>query len=85
MNKKIFIIGIFILSTVVTISLPIIAWSFGNQNISDGFPLKWTKFSFLGSESNYTALGIDIVFWFIVILGSWKLIEKLWRRWRQPQ
>ena len=84
MSKKSFIISIIILilSIAVAIGLPIIAWGFGNLAISDGFPFKWTKFSFLGSESNYTALGIDIVFWFIVIWFSRKLIEKPWKKLR---
>lgn len=82
MSKKSFIIFIIILilSIAIAIGLPVVAWGFGNSAISDGFPFKWTKFSFLGSESNYTALGIDIVLWFIVVWFSWKLIEKLWRR-----
>jgi len=75
MSKKSFItfIVIFILSIVAAIGLPVLTFS-------NGFPLPWSRFSFLGSEENYTALMIDIVFWFIVILVGWKIIEKLWHQ-----
>lgn len=76
MNKKTLII-ILVLSTMITIVGPIIAFGAGlGSSISDGFPLKWTSFNFLGSNTNYTAIIIDIAFWFVIIWGVWKILFK---------
>lgn len=81
MSKKSFIVFIiiFILSIAVAMGIPIIGFSLEAWTIGNGWPLKWTRFSFLGSESDYVALGIDIIFWFITIYIGWWAIEKLWK------
>lgn len=73
MTRKSFLI-IIILSVFLAVFLPIIAFALGVTTISYGFPLKWSTFSFLGSDTNYTSLIIDIAFWFIVIWGIWKFL-----------
>ena len=75
MNKKTLIITLFF-SMILTIGIPVFAFALNLSNISDGVPLKWTSFSFFGSETNYNALFIDILFWFAVIFGIWKFIQK---------
>jgi len=75
MTKKVFFISI-ILSVVLAIILPVIAFALGITAISYGFPLKWTTFSFLGSHTDYTSLILDIIFWFLVIWGIWKVFKK---------
>ena len=74
MTKKAFVV-IFILSVSTSILWSVIAFALGNSNLASGFPLKWSSFGFLGSNTNYLALLIDIAFWFIVIWGVWKLIQ----------
>ncbi len=80
MSKKSFLIILF-LSILISIVGPIIAFLFGASAISDGFPLKWTGFSLLGSETNYRALTINILFWFAVIAGiKWFALDKYKKR-----
>ena len=74
MTKKSFVV-ILILSIIISIFAPVIAFTLGFRFMSDGFPLKWSTFSLLGSNTNYNALLIDIAFWFVVIWGVWKLIQ----------
>lgn len=79
MTKKSFVV-ILILSAIVAIIGPVIAFGLGLGNISDGFPLKWSTFNFLGSNTDYGALLMDIVFWFVIIWGIWKVLQKLFKR-----
>lgn len=79
MTKKSFVI-ILILSIIVAIVGPVIAFGLGLGNISDGFPLEWSHFSFMGSNTNYNALLIDILFWFIIIWIIWKILSKLFKK-----
>ena len=75
MTKKSFVV-ILILSITVSILWSLIAFALGNVTLASGFPLKWSTFNFLGSDTDYLALLIDIAFWFVVIWGIWKLLQK---------
>ena len=79
MSKKLAVI-IFILSTLIAIVGPVIAFSLSIPIINDGFPFKWSTFNFLGSNTDYGALLMDIIFWFIVIWGIWKVLPKLFKK-----
>ena len=74
MTKKSLVI-ILILSIFTTALWSMVTLSLGNYNLASGFPLKWSSFDFLGSDTNYLALLIDVGFWFVVIWGVWKLIQ----------
>ncbi|MBF8249692.1 MAG: hypothetical protein HW400_293 [Candidatus Levybacteria bacterium] len=42
-----------------------------------GIPLRFTSSSLFGSAStNWPALLIDIIFWFLIIWGIWELLQK---------
>lgn len=46
-----------------------------------GFPLRYSSSSLFGGGSiNYIMLILDIVFWFAVIWGLWKLLAKILKR-----
>lgn len=75
MTKKSFVV-IAILSVIVSIFLSVVAFAFGNYDLASGFPFKWSSFNFLGSNTDYGALLMDVVFWFIVIWGIWKILQK---------
>lgn len=46
-----------------------------------GLPLRFDSSSMFGGGSiNYLNLTIDIFFWFIIILGLWKLSKKVLKR-----
>ena len=74
MTKKSFIV-ILILSIVISIFVPVAAFTLGVRFMSDGFPLKWSTSFGLGSSTDYNALLLDIILGFIVIWGVWKLIQ----------
>ncbi|MBI4036510.1 hypothetical protein HY386_01355 [Candidatus Daviesbacteria bacterium] len=76
MTKKAFVV-ILILSVVVTIGIPFIGFITTNYQVMSGWPLRFTGFSFLGSTTNYTTLLLDIAFWFVIIWGIWKVLQKV--------
>lgn len=76
MTKKSFVV-ILGLSISISILWSVIAFALGNSSLASGFPLKWSSFNFLGSNADYLALFVDIAFWFIVIWGIWKLLQRL--------
>jgi len=69
------VIVITILSTAITILFPLFAIVLGLWNLSGGIPFKWTGGAFLAPYTDYTALLLDILFWFIVIWIAWKVIS----------
>lgn len=69
-----------VLSVVVTYGIALFGFITENTRISNGLPLAFASFNFLGDSTNYPILLIDIVFWFIVIWGGWKLLKKLLAR-----
>lgn len=73
MTKKSFLI-ISILSVAMTYGVASIDFAF---NISRrrliGLPFGFSSFNFFGSETENVMLLLDIVFWFLVIWGTWKI------------
>lgn len=76
MSKKPLTISL-IISIILTVTIPIIGFGLSDSNVVNGFPLQWTSFNLLGSETNYLNLLIDIVFWFFILFAFWKLFSKL--------
>jgi len=68
---------ILVLSVVVTIGFTVLGFVTNQYQIANGIPLAFTEFSFLGSATNYLNFILDIIFWFGLIFGIWKLIPKL--------
>lgn len=83
MSKKSFII-ILVLSVVVTYLTPVIEiliTGLSFSSIDRGLPLKFHISSFSGSGIyDSTTFGLDVIFWFIILFGIWKLIGKLQKR-----
>ena len=75
-SKKAFLV-ILVLSVVVTIGIPLVGFITTTYQIMSGRPFRFTGFSFLGSTTNYGTLLLDIAFWFVVIWGIWKVIQKV--------
>ena len=76
MSKKAFVV-ILVLSVVVTIGIAFIGFITKNYQVMSGWPFRFTGFSFLGSTTNYTALLLDIAFWFVIIWVIWKVLQKI--------
>lgn len=79
MSKKTFIV-ILVLSVVVTWItkeiMGVLGFVLGGLNV--GLPLNFYNCSFISScNINYFYLFLDIIFWFAVIWGIWKLLPKL--------
>lgn len=82
MTKKSFFI-ILGLSVITTYGVAIIDASIRNSFLAGeaGFPLKFSSSSLFGSENtDYLMLFIDVVFWFVIIFGIWKLILIVFKR-----
>lgn len=75
MTKKSFVV-ILVLSALISIGIPLVGFTMGIYQIMSGWPLEFSQFNFLGSSTNYTNLFLDIIFWFIVIWGIWRLLRK---------
>ena len=77
MSKKGFVI-ILILSVIVTYGVAIVEGLMGNHFLAyGGIPFRFTFGSFLGGTNNNLMLMLDIIFWFVVIFGIWKLFRSL--------
>ncbi len=79
MTKKNFVV-ILILSVVVTYGVACLDFAFNISKGLIGLPFGFSSFNFFGSETEGTMLLLDIIFWFIVILGVWKILPKLFKR-----
>ncbi|MDO8570938.1 MAG: hypothetical protein Q7R97_05120 [Candidatus Daviesbacteria bacterium] len=79
MNKKTFIIFL-VLSVGVTYGVAFLQFATGNLNNGGGLPFSFSSFNFLGSETNTGMLILDIIFWFVILFGIWKLMGKLFKR-----
>ncbi|MBI2040089.1 hypothetical protein HYT18_03375 [Candidatus Microgenomates bacterium] len=80
MSKKALLV-ILVLSVVVTYIIAILdVWINKSKNIA-GLPLGFSSLgSFLGGSTDYLMLVFDIVFWFVVIWGIWKLFNLIFKR-----
>jgi hypothetical protein len=77
MSVKSFIV-ILVLSVVVTYGASIIEVLFNNTLRVGGLPLRFGSFAMVGeSTTNYIYLLLDIIFWFMVIFFTKKLIKRL--------
>ncbi|MDO8570794.1 MAG: hypothetical protein Q7R97_04385 [Candidatus Daviesbacteria bacterium] len=46
-----------------------------------GIPFAFTSVSlFSNANTDYLMLSLDIIFWFIILFGIWKLVGKLLKR-----
>lgn len=78
MTKKSFVV-ILVLSIVVNEIVLYIDALIRNSVVAGqgGFPLRFTSSSSFGNAStNWTALLFDILFWFLVIWGVWRIIKR---------
>ncbi|EKD90922.1 MAG: hypothetical protein ACD_30C00057G0006 [uncultured bacterium] len=80
MGIKSFLV-ILVLSVVVTYLLPYVNLFLPINADGFGFPIKYGTSSFFGGSSfDLFAFFIDVVFWFAVIWGVWKLLSKVFKR-----
>lgn len=77
MSKKSFVV-ILIFSVIATYGVASLDLVF---NVSKGrligLPFGFSSFNFFGSETESTMLLLDVVFWFLIIWGIWKLFKKV--------
>lgn len=79
-SKKAFIV-LLILSVVVTYGVAFIDASMNISANQAGLPFKFGSYVLFGTAStNYSTLFLDIVFWFIVIWGIWKILPKVFKK-----
>lgn len=76
MTRKSFVV-ILILSIAVTYGLGIVDALINSTSNQAGLPFKFGSYALFGTAStNYSILILDIIFWFLVIWGIWKLMSK---------
>lgn len=76
-SKKAFIV-ILVLSVVVTYGMAFAEALINTSANRVGLPFKFGSYTLFGTAStNYLTLILDIVFWFVVIWGIWKILEKV--------
>lgn len=75
MSKKLFVV-ILVLSIIATYGIAFLDFTFNISKGTIGLPFGFSRFNFLGAETNYAMFTLDIVFWFVIILGIWKVIPK---------
>lgn len=79
MTRKAFFI-ILVLSVVVTYGAAFVEVLLSGSVVSgkSGFPFRFGSSSLFGGSSiDYPMLLVDIVFWFVVIWGGWKVLQKI--------
>lgn len=79
MSKKEFLV-ILILGGVVTYIGAYLDFAFNITTGAVGLPFGFSRFNFFGAETDQRTFLLDIFFWFVVIWGSWKLLEKVLKR-----
>ncbi len=80
MFKKAFIV-IFVLSVVVTYGVAFMEGLMGGHFLAyGGVPFRFASGSFLGGSTDNLMLLLDIAFWFIIIWGVWKVLQKVTAR-----
>lgn len=75
-SKKAFIV-ILILSLLVTYGVAFADFAFNITKGKIGIPLGFSSVSLMGSSTDYTIFLLDIAFWFVVIWGIWKVLQKV--------
>lgn len=80
MTKKSFGV-ILILSAIVTYGLSIVDAAVNSSANQAGLPFKFGSYTLFGTaNTDYSILILDIAFWFLVIFGIWKLLQKLLKK-----
>lgn len=79
MTKKAFIV-ILVLSTTTTYVAAFIDDAINLAKNPTGLPFGFAYFNFLGGSNDDLMLFLDIVFWFLVIWGIWKVLKKTSRK-----
>jgi len=80
MNKKSFFI-ILILSVIITYGLSLIDALANSSANQAGLPFKFGSYALFSTAStSYSILTLDIIFWFVIVWGIWKLIQKSRRK-----
>lgn len=74
-SPKAFVV-ILILSVVVTYGMAFADFAFNITKGKIGIPFGFSSVSLMGSSTDYTIFLLDIVFWFVVIWGGWKVLQK---------
>lgn len=75
MTKKSFVV-ILILSVVTTYGTALADFSLGISKNEIGLPFGFSRLNFLGAETENAMLFLDIIFWFLIIWGIWKVLFK---------
>lgn len=76
MTKKSFVI-ILILSVIVTYGAAFTDDAVNLSKNPTGLPFGFASFNFLGGSNNNFMLILDIAFWFVIIWGVWKTLQKV--------
>ena len=76
MSKKVFVV-ILVLSVVVTYGAAFVDEIINPTKNPTGLPFGFASFNFLGGSNDSLMLFLDIAFWFVVIWGIWKLLQKV--------
>ncbi|MBI4096130.1 MAG: hypothetical protein HY425_00245 [Candidatus Levybacteria bacterium] len=77
MTKKSFVV-ILILSVIVTYGLSIADALVNPSANQAGLPFKFGSYALFGTaNTTYSILILDIIFWFVVVFGIWKLLQKI--------
>ena len=79
MTKKSFVV-ILVLSVIATYIAAFVDEIVNLSKNPTGFPFGFASFNFLGGSNDNLMLALDIVFWFVVILGIQKLLLKKRRK-----
>lgn len=79
MTKKSFAV-ILILSIIVTYGAAFTDFLLNISKGAIGLPFGFSRFNFFGAETENTMFLLDIVFWFIVIFGIWKFLQRLLKK-----
>lgn len=80
MSKKSFFV-ILVLSIMLTYSLAIVDALVNPSSNLAGLPFKFGSYSLFGqANTNYSILLLDILFWFIVILVTEKILIKFFKK-----
>ena len=72
--------GLFILSVIITYGMAVVDEILNPAKNPTGIPFGFASFNFLGGSNDGLMLVLDVAFWFVIILGGWKLVKKLMRR-----
>lgn len=79
MNKKEFGI-ILVFSVILTYGATFVDEIINVSKNTTGLPFGFASLNFMGGSTNNITLILDIIFWFAVIFGIWKLLQKVLKK-----